>query len=79
MPTSFEATRLNLEYFRKQAKALLKNAQAGDRDALVRLKTVRTNSAPPALHDAQLAIARVSQAGRGCAGLFGNRSWIFRV
>lgn len=58
MPTSFEATRLNLEYFRKQAKALLKNAQAGDRDALVRLETVRTNSAPPALHDAQLAIAR---------------------
>ncbi|MEO8369486.1 MAG: ankyrin repeat domain-containing protein [Candidatus Solibacter sp.] len=47
-------TRPNLEYYRKQAKALLKAAQSGDPAALQRLKTQET----PKLHDAQLAIAR---------------------
>ena len=47
-------TRPNLEYYRKQAKALLQAAQSGDSAALQRLKTQET----PKLHDAQLAIAR---------------------
>jgi len=52
MPTNPEATRrLNLEYYRKQAKALLKAAKSGDPAALQRVST-------PKLHDAQLAIAR---------------------
>ena len=47
------STRPNLEYYRKQAKALLKAAQSGDSAALQRL-----SQAAPKLHDAQLAIAR---------------------
>jgi ankyrin repeat protein len=43
---------LNLEYYRKQAKALLKTARSGDAAALARL------GGTPALHTAQLAIAR---------------------
>jgi ankyrin repeat protein len=43
---------LNLEYYRKQAKSLLKAARSGDASALTRL------GATPALHAAQLAIAR---------------------
>ena len=59
MPTHPEAPRLNLEYFRKAAKALLKAAQSGDASALERLArySVKTDQAP-ALHQAQLAIAR---------------------
>jgi hypothetical protein len=37
MPTHPEVVRLNLEYYRKQAKAWLKAAKAGDSDALQRL------------------------------------------
>jgi ankyrin repeat protein len=51
MPTHPEATRLNLEYYRKQAKALLKAAKSGDSTALQGISE-------PKLHDAQLAIAR---------------------
>jgi ankyrin repeat protein len=51
MPTHPEATRLNLEYYRKQAKALLKAAKSGDSTALQRISQ-------PKLHDAQRAIAR---------------------
>ncbi|HEY3457077.1 MAG TPA: ankyrin repeat domain-containing protein [Bryobacteraceae bacterium] len=59
MPTHSEAPRLNLEYFRKAAKALLKAAQSGDASALERLTrySVKTDQ-EPALHQAQLAIAR---------------------
>jgi ankyrin repeat protein len=52
MPTHSEAARLNLEYYRKQAKALLKAARSGDAAASQRLP------AGPKLHDAQFAIAR---------------------
>jgi ankyrin repeat protein len=51
MPTHPEATRLNLEYYRKQAKALLKAAKSGDSTALPGIPQ-------PKLHGAQLAIAR---------------------
>jgi ankyrin repeat protein len=51
MPTRSEATRLNLEYYRKRAKALLKAAKSGDSTVLQRISQ-------PKLHDAQLAIAR---------------------
>ncbi len=59
MPTNPEALRLNLEYYRKQAKALLKAARAADSAALARLAP-RSPKAPQALalHDAQFAIAR---------------------
>jgi ankyrin repeat protein len=52
MPANSEAGRLNLEYYRKQAKALLKSAKSGDAAALAR------NGGTLALHAAQLAIAR---------------------
>ena len=64
MPTHPEVVRLNLEYYRKQAKALLKAVKAGDPSALQRLrchpklKPSKSASPFPALHDAQLAIAR---------------------
>jgi len=68
MPTHPEVVLLNLEYYRKQAKALLRTSEAGDATALQRLLryspklNLLENSAPgcavPALHDAQLAIAR---------------------
>ncbi len=50
----------NLEYFRKQAKALLKSAQSGDSAALARIQlhSPTFNPEGPRLHDAQLAIAR---------------------
>ncbi|HEY6990438.1 MAG TPA: hypothetical protein VH369_18735 [Bryobacteraceae bacterium] len=59
MPNHSEASRFNLKYFRKAAKALLKAAQSGDASALERLArySVETNQAP-ALHEAQLTIAR---------------------
>ena len=59
MPTHPEAVRLNLEYYRKAAKALLKAAQSGDAAALERIaRHVTKPDQPPALHQAQLTIAR---------------------
>ena len=68
MPTHSEVVRLNLEFYRKQAKALLKACKAGDSSALHRLqlyssqlhqeKNPQAVPAVAALHDAQLAIAR---------------------
>ena len=60
MPTNSEAVRLNLEYYRKQAKALLKAAQSGEPTALERISRNLPKLAPaaPKLHDAQLTIAR---------------------
>ena len=59
MPTHSEVARLNLEYYRKQAKALLKAAKAKDATALQRLDLHSPKlGSSPALHDAQLTIAR---------------------
>jgi hypothetical protein len=60
MPANSEAIRLNLDYYRKQAKALLKGAQAGDGTARERLsrQLAKFDPAAPKLHDAQLTIAR---------------------
>ena len=59
MPTHSETVRHNLEYYRKQAKNLLKAAKAGDASALKRLEGhLPKPAATPALHDAQLVIAR---------------------
>ncbi len=57
MSTDREAVRLNLEYYRKAAKSLLKAAQAGDAAALGRMAGF-SSGVPAALHQAQLAIAR---------------------
>ncbi len=63
MPTHSEATRLNLEYYRKQAKNLLKRVKTRDRDAIARMNCYVSRLDPSsfagvALHDAQLTIAR---------------------
>ena len=58
MPTHPEATRLNLEYYRKQAKSLLKAVKSGEREASQRFTQAGGSIAEPALHDAQLVIAR---------------------
>jgi ankyrin repeat protein len=59
VPTNPEVVRLNLEYFRKQAKALLKSARAGDPNALHRLRVYSPKlTQEPALHDSQLTVAR---------------------
>jgi ankyrin repeat protein len=61
MPTHSNFAHLNLEYYRKQAKKLLKAAQAGDAEALARLAIVAREGVSAEeykLHDAQLAIAR---------------------
>jgi len=67
MPTYPETVRFNLEYYRKQAKALLRAAKAGDSDALWRLGRVSSRlnereavnpASALALHDVQLVIAR---------------------
>jgi ankyrin repeat protein len=59
VPTHSEVARLNLEYYRKQAKTLLKASKSGDANALQRLKHyLRQQPTTPALHDAQLIIAR---------------------
>jgi ankyrin repeat protein len=60
MSAHSEATRLNLEYYRKSAKALLKAASAGESEALDRLRrhSPQLDPAAAALHDAQLTIAR---------------------
>jgi ankyrin repeat protein len=52
MPTYSEATRLNLEYYKKQAKALLHRAREGDAAASAQME------GKIALHAAQRAIAR---------------------
>ena len=60
MPTHSEVVRLNLEFYRKQAKALLKASRAADSSALQRLDRYlpSLNRESLALHDAQLAVAR---------------------
>lgn len=60
MSTHPEAVRLNLEYYRKQAKSLLKAAQSHQPTALEKLHhhVPKFDPAAPKLHDAQLAIAR---------------------
>jgi ankyrin repeat protein len=59
MPVHPEAVRLNLEYYQKAAKSLLKSAQSGDADALERVARHSPQpSRPPRLHQAQLTIAR---------------------
>ena len=57
MPENPEAPRLNLEYYRKAAKSLMKAALAGDAAARERVARVSPHG-PVALHLAQLAIAR---------------------
>jgi hypothetical protein len=77
--TQSEANRLSLAYYRKQAKALLKAAQAGDAESLARVAGhSRTNT--PALHDAQLTIAREQgfAAGRALERLSSNPLWILK-
>jgi ankyrin repeat protein len=56
MTTHPEAHRLNLEYYRKAAKALLKAAQSGDAAQFERI--ARHSNKPLALNQAQLTIAR---------------------
>jgi ankyrin repeat protein len=61
MPTQSAVVRLNLEYYRRQAKALLRAGKAGQAKALqrIRLYSFKLNHTElPALHDAQLTIAR---------------------
>jgi ankyrin repeat protein len=59
MPTNPEAIRLNLEYYKKAAKSLLKAAQSGERNALERIAHHSTRANQPlALHHAQLTVAR---------------------
>ncbi|MFN7993243.1 MAG: ankyrin repeat domain-containing protein [Bryobacteraceae bacterium] len=58
MSTNSEASRLNLEYYRKQAKALLKAAQAGEPSALERIRVQIDEPDSLKLHYAQVAIAR---------------------
>ncbi|MGZ3306082.1 MAG: ankyrin repeat domain-containing protein [Asticcacaulis sp.] len=57
-----EVASLNLEFYRKQAKALLRAARSGDREANDRLKAVAgpktADVHEPALHMAQRVIAR---------------------
>ncbi|WP_443748891.1 ankyrin repeat domain-containing protein [Asticcacaulis solisilvae] len=56
-PLSAVADR-NIDFYRKQAKALLKAVRSGDRAANDRLRAVGGDVSEPALHMAQLAIAR---------------------
>jgi hypothetical protein len=58
MPTDSEAVRLNLEYYRKQAKALLKAAHSEDPNATERIARYSPELSPMALHGALLTIAR---------------------
>src|SRR5215469_2002508 len=59
VPTNPEVVRLNLEYYRKQSKALLKSAKAGDAKALHRLRVYSPKLTQDlALHDSQLTVAR---------------------
>ena len=56
-PLSAVADR-NIDFYRKQAKALLKAVRAGDRAANARLRAAGGDVSEPALHMAQLAVAR---------------------
>ncbi len=56
--TPTETASLNIEFYRKAAKALLRAARAGDRDANDRLKATGVTGEHHVLHVAQLAIAR---------------------
>lgn len=59
MPTHSESVRLNLEFYKKQAKSLLKAAQLNDAAALERIaRHTKSTTDVPALHHAQLTIAR---------------------
>jgi ankyrin repeat protein len=59
MPTGSDSARLNLEFYKKQSKALLKTAQSKDAAALARIaRHTNPNNEPLALHHAQLTIAR---------------------
>ena len=59
MPTHSEVVHLNLEYYRKQAKVLLQAAKSSDANAIERLNRYLPKQPDiPALHDAQLTIAR---------------------
>lgn len=60
MSANSEALRLNLEYYRKQAKALLAAAKGNDRAALERISKhlPQFDAALAKLHDAQLTVAR---------------------
>lgn len=60
MTTHSKTARLNLEFYKKQAKSLLKSAEDGDALSLERLRkhSPRLGRSKPALHDAQLAVAR---------------------
>ena len=56
-PVSAVADR-NIDFYRKQAKALLKAVRSGDRTANDRLRAAGGDVSEPALHMAQLAVAR---------------------
>jgi len=56
--TLSETASLNIEFYRKAAKALLKAARAGNRIANDRLKATGITGEPHVLHVAQLAVAR---------------------
>ena len=61
MPANSQAIRLNLDYYRKQAKVLLKTARSGDRQAVERVTLWLPETELPlelALHHAQFTIAR---------------------
>jgi ankyrin repeat protein len=59
VPTHSAVARLNLEYYRKQAKSLLKAAKTNEANALQRLQLHSPKlGSSAALHDAQLTIAR---------------------
>jgi ankyrin repeat protein len=60
MPANSEAIRLNVEYYRKQAKALLQAVKSSDPAALARISSQlpQFNATRAKLHDAQLTIAR---------------------
>jgi ankyrin repeat protein len=61
MPTHSDVVRLNLEFYKKQAKSLLKAVLTGDAAAVARLRqhhTKKMSAELPKLADAQFAIAR---------------------
>ncbi|HWZ97949.1 MAG TPA: ankyrin repeat domain-containing protein [Candidatus Dormibacteraeota bacterium] len=60
MTTHSSTARLNLEFYKKQAKSLLKSAESGDGVSLQRLQrhSPELQKSRPALHNAQLTIAR---------------------
>ena len=80
MSTNPEAPRLNLEYFRKAAKALLKAAQSGEPSALERLRAIPANLTKRPLctkHNWRLPESKGSRAGRDSGPACRNRPWIF--